>query len=120
MRPNEISENMVRFAERLPAETIVLCHGIVQDPHSVGQKDIHYTSIHNVEVKIQTLHVVSQVTQAPPFNIHDASRPESDFHQEDQSMMGNQVSARQHFNNRVASLRVRSLWPLLSYPLEHR
>ena len=55
LEEGHISENMVRFVERLPAETIVLCHAIVQDPHSHGQSDIHYTSIHNVEVKIRTV-----------------------------------------------------------------
>lgn len=55
LEEGHISENMVRFVERLPAETIVLCHAVVQDPHSHGQSDIHYTSIHNVEVKIRTV-----------------------------------------------------------------
>lgn len=101
---------MVKFVEHLPAETIVLVRAVVQDPHSHGQSDIHYTSIHNVEVRVTTvsnlrrshdvpwagegdvltpmavhpssasqLHVVSQVTVPPPFDIHDASRPETDF-----------------------------------------
>lgn len=103
----QVSENMVRFAERLPSETIVLVRGVVQNPQSVGQSDVHYTSIHNVEIKVKTLHVVSQVTVAPPFNIHDASRPDADFHEEDH-VHGSQVSSRMHFDNRVASLRVSS------------
>lgn len=104
LESEHVSENFVRFVERLPNETIVLCSGVVQDPHSVGQSDIHYTSIHNVEIRIRTLHVVSQVTTAPPFNIHDAARPQADF-ESDQTHHGIQVSARQHFSNRVASLR---------------
>lgn len=103
---NQVSENMVRFVERLPAETIVLVRGVVQNPQSVGQKDIHYTSIHNVEVKVHTLHVVSQVTIAPPFNIHDAARGDADFHADADHQHGNLVSSRMHFDNRVASLRV--------------
>lgn len=126
IKEGQVSENMVKFVEHLPAETIVLVRATVQDPHSHGQSDIHYTSIHNVEVRVKTvsfrfnipfippsrvfmvsscaagysqsriswliwcdclfgyaflqIHVVSQVTLSPPFDIHDASRPESDFH----------------------------------------
>lgn len=46
---------MVKFVEHLPAETIVLVRAVVQDPHSHGQSDIHYTSIHNVEVRVKTV-----------------------------------------------------------------
>jgi hypothetical protein len=49
---------MVKVIEHLPAETIVLVRAVVQDPHSHGQSDIHYTSIHNVEVRIKTVSLV--------------------------------------------------------------
>lgn len=48
---------MVRFVEHLPPETIVLVRAIVQEPHAHGQTEIKYTSIHNVEVRIQTVRV---------------------------------------------------------------
>jgi aspartyl/asparaginyl-tRNA synthetase len=55
VKEGQVSENMVRFVEHLPAETIVICRATVQDPHSHGQSDIKYTSIHNVEVRIKTV-----------------------------------------------------------------
>lgn len=55
VKEGQVSENMVKVIEHLPAETIVLVHAVVQDPHSHGQNDIHYTSIHNVEVRIKTV-----------------------------------------------------------------
>lgn len=46
---------MVKFVEHLPAETIVLVKAVVQEPNLHGQNDIHYTSIHNVEVRVKTV-----------------------------------------------------------------
>lgn len=54
---------MVKFVEHLPAETIVLVRATVQDPHSHGQSDIHYTSIHNVEVRVKTVSFSLQYAQ---------------------------------------------------------
>ena len=64
VKEGQVSENMVKFVEHLPAETIVLVHATVQDPHSHGQSDIHYTSIHNVEVRVNT---VSEFGGLSPF-----------------------------------------------------
>lgn len=55
VKEGQVSENMVKFVEHLPAETIVLVRATVQDPHSHGQSDIHYTSIHNVEVRVNAV-----------------------------------------------------------------
>lgn len=47
-----ISHNMVRWAEGLNRETIVLVKGVVQRPPD-GQEEVHSTRVHNHEVKIQ-------------------------------------------------------------------
>lgn len=48
---DEVSQNMVRWAEGLNRETIVRVEGIVQEPPE-GQHEVHSASIHNVEVHV--------------------------------------------------------------------
>ncbi|KAJ7461302.1 aspartyl-tRNA synthetase cytoplasmic [Mycena galericulata] len=97
-----ISENMVRWMEHLPLETIVRVSGVLQAPAD-GQSRIHNASVHNMEILIKTMHVVSQVTKHVPFDIENASRPESDF--QDEHFAACRVTTRAQFANRVASLR---------------
>jgi len=43
---------MVRWAEGLNRESVVLVEGIVQKPQD-GQEEVHSTRVHNHEVKIE-------------------------------------------------------------------
>ncbi|KAJ7731776.1 aspartyl-tRNA synthetase cytoplasmic [Mycena metata] len=97
-----VSEDMVRWMERLPLETIVRVSGVLQAPGD-GQSAVHNATVHNMEILIESMHVVSQVTKHVPFDIEDASRPESDF--QDEHFAARRVTPRAHFTNRVASLR---------------
>ena len=49
--PSQVSQNMVRWAEGLARESVVLVNGIVQRPPP-NQEKVHSTSIHEYEVKI--------------------------------------------------------------------
>ncbi|KAJ6522000.1 hypothetical protein B0H19DRAFT_1277545 [Mycena capillaripes] len=97
-----VSENMVRWTEHLPLETIVRVSGVLQSPGD-GQPAVHNATVHNMEILITSMHIVSQVTKHVPFDIENASRPESDF--EDEHFAARRVTPRAHFSHRVASLR---------------
>lgn len=43
---------MVRWAEKLPAETLVLCEGIVQKPADRSGKGVESAFVHDAEVRI--------------------------------------------------------------------
>ena len=49
--PDHVSQIMVRWAEGLARESVVLVNGIVQRPPP-DQEKVHSTSIHEYEVKI--------------------------------------------------------------------
>jgi ergosteryl-3beta-O-L-aspartate synthase len=67
---NVISGHMVRWAERLPSETIVLVTGVLQKP--VDVEKVVGATIHDVELLIRTLHVLSQPTKHLPFTVYEA------------------------------------------------
>lgn len=46
-----VSQNMVRWAESLDRETIVLVEGIVETPPK-NQREIKSTTVHGLEVKV--------------------------------------------------------------------
>ncbi|KAH9945653.1 aspartyl-tRNA synthetase cytoplasmic [Amylocystis lapponica] len=73
-QPDRVSQNMIRWAEGLNRESFVLVEGIVQDPQD-GQDEIHSTRVHNHEVKIEKLYVVSSPSTTLPFQVEDVSRP---------------------------------------------
>lgn len=49
--PNEISDNMVRWAEGISRETIVRVEGIVQQPPE-NQETVKSASVHEREIRI--------------------------------------------------------------------
>ena len=51
-REEQVSENMVRWTERLPRETTVLIKGLLQVPKSKDH-EVHSATIHQFEVKIE-------------------------------------------------------------------
>lgn len=48
---DKVSQTMVRWAEGLAREAIVLVEGVVQRPPQ-SQEDVHSTTIHEYEIKI--------------------------------------------------------------------
>lgn len=51
-REEQVSENMVRWTERLPRETTVLIKGVLQVPKSKDH-EVHSATIHQFEVKVE-------------------------------------------------------------------
>lgn len=123
----KISPNMVRWAEGINREAIVIVEGLVQTPPE-NQSEVKSTSIHKYEVKVQKvrpsssvpmspytrsprpsqIHVVASPTATLPFQVDDISRPVTldSFHH---------VGDKTRFNNRVLDLRVRTCILRLSH-----
>ncbi|MCO5549765.1 hypothetical protein L7F22_003238 [Adiantum nelumboides] len=66
---SNITRHMVRWAERLPIESIVFVRGIVQKPNERLQS----TEFHNVEILIKAIHVISMPNVPLPFHHYGAS-----------------------------------------------
>lgn len=54
---DRISHNMVRWAEGLNRESIVLVHGILQHPPD-QQESVKSTSIHHLEIKVEKVWII--------------------------------------------------------------
>ncbi|PWY98511.1 aspartyl-tRNA synthetase [Testicularia cyperi] len=63
-----ITGHMVRWAKRLPLESIVLVRGRVQKP----REPITGATVHEAEIKVQDLYLVVQNKETLPFNVYDA------------------------------------------------
>ena len=46
-----VSQNMLRWAEGIARESIVLVEGVVQEP--AGQPEVKSATVHNVEIKVE-------------------------------------------------------------------
>jgi ergosteryl-3beta-O-L-aspartate synthase len=87
-----ISEHMVRWTEHIRSGSLLLVTGEVQRP----VQDITGTSIHDAEILIDRLHVVSERTDPVPFSVYDAEVTIPD---------APEISDRTRFANRVLDLR---------------
>ncbi|KAF8315422.1 aspartyl-tRNA synthetase, cytoplasmic [Clavulina sp. PMI_390] len=66
-----VDEQMVRWAEKLPLETLVLVEGRVQSPREDSggeQAVVRSANVHGAEIEVYRILVLSQVTRRPPFN----------------------------------------------------
>lgn len=63
-----ISESMVRAVEHFPVETIVLVKGRVTRPPAA----VKATTVHDAEIQVAEIHVISRVTEHVPFTVYDA------------------------------------------------
>lgn len=59
---------MVRSVEHYPPESVVLVTGRVQRP----PQDVKTTTIHNAEIVVHEIHLISQLTENVPFTVYDA------------------------------------------------
>ncbi|KAF7967777.1 hypothetical protein HWV62_33193 [Athelia sp. TMB] len=62
-----VSGHMVRWAEKLPRETIVLVEGKVRE----AEHEVISTEIHQFEMDIVKLHALSEVTSSPAWTVAD-------------------------------------------------
>ncbi|KAG0244433.1 aspartate--tRNA ligase dps1 [Actinomortierella wolfii] len=96
---NTVSKQMVKFAQGIPSESIVLVEGTI----SVPAEPIRSCTVQDVELSISQLWVLSESQGRLPFNIEDASRPETEFEREDAQF--SKVSLHTRLENRVFDLR---------------
>ncbi|KAA6411840.1 MAG: aspartyl-tRNA synthetase [Lasallia pustulata] len=107
----EVTHHMVKWVERLAAESIVLVKGVLQRP----KEEIRGASEHHFEILIRELHVISRPTESLPMHAYeaDASRRSSEDgdekDQEEDSRKSEdrrvQISDRARLNNRLIDLR---------------
>ncbi|KAI0633761.1 aspartyl-tRNA synthetase cytoplasmic [Trametes polyzona] len=100
--PDKVSQIMIRWAEGIARESIVLVSGVVQRPPP-KQENVHSTSIHEYEIKISKLHVISAPSTTLPYQVEDVSRPKEYYDREDAQFV--KVGERTRLDNRVLDLR---------------
>jgi aspartyl-tRNA synthetase len=71
---DRVSEHFVRWAEHVPVESVVLCKGHLRHP----QEAVQATSIHHLEIIVDSLHIVAAPTKQLPFTVQQASMPRID------------------------------------------
>ncbi|EIW62843.1 aspartyl-tRNA synthetase cytoplasmic [Trametes versicolor FP-101664 SS1] len=99
---DKVSQTMVRWAEGVSRESIVLVEGVIQRPPP-DQEDVHGTTIHQYEIKIAKLHVVSAPSTTLPYQVEDVSRPKEYYEREDAQFV--RVGERTRLDHRVLDLR---------------
>ncbi|KAJ2599516.1 aspartate--tRNA ligase dps1 [Coemansia sp. RSA 1285] len=97
-RENVISKKMVKYANSIPSESIVSITAEV----TVPKEPVKSCTIGNVELTVNSLFVISEVTTVLPFSIEDASRSEEDY-EKDPTL--NKVLLDTRLNSRVVDLR---------------
>lgn len=122
------SQNMVRFVERLPRETLVWVEGILRPPESKGHEKIKSADVHDAEVEIakvrprrdrrlalrpltrlrlRQLWVLAEVTSAPPFGVEEATRAVADENHPERAEGKPGIGLHVRMEHRPLSLRVR-------------
>jgi aspartyl-tRNA synthetase len=97
-REGEVSENFVRWAEHLVNEGLVHVQGRLQTP----PEEIKGCSIHDLEVRIDTMHVVVPVKDHLPADTFTIDRVEED---KETHVVESLASTRVRVSNRLAYLR---------------
>ncbi|KAG7085880.1 hypothetical protein E1B28_003413 [Marasmius oreades] len=83
------SETFLRWAEHLKPESFVLVSGTVQKP----KEPIKSTTIHDLEIHIDSLHLISQPTQPVPFTVYsdELSKTQNLHHLTDRARMEHRI-----------------------------
>lgn len=110
-REGEVTHHMVKWVERLPAESIVLVKGILQRP----KEEITGASEHHFEILIREVHVISRPTESLPMHAYEADAPrqtleEGDDKDDEEDTQDSEnkrvhISDRTRLNNRLIDLR---------------
>jgi len=104
-----VSNHMVRWAEHIPTESVVLVTGILQKP----KEEVKGASVHDVEILVQELHVMSHLTESLPFSVYEDDVPKEETHEADginEEMEGEKhrrhhITDRTRLSNRIVDLR---------------
>ncbi|KAG0344385.1 aspartate--tRNA ligase dps1 [Podila humilis] len=94
-----ISKQMVKFAQNITSESIVLVEGTIAKP----LEPVKSCTVQDAEIMISQLFVTSEAQGRLPFSLEDASRPETEFEREDAQFA--KVSLHTRLENRVFDLR---------------
>ncbi|GAA5985301.1 hypothetical protein JCM11641_005387 [Rhodosporidiobolus odoratus] len=94
VEPEVVSKKMVRWVEGVHDESIVLVEGVV----ARAKESVKSCTIHDVELKIKKIYLVSEAPAMLPFNMNDALRPMD-------ATEGANVALDTRLDNRVLDLR---------------
>ncbi|KAJ1982468.1 aspartate--tRNA ligase dps1 [Dimargaris verticillata] len=94
-----VSKAMLKFATGIQAESIVLVEGVLVAP----VEPVKSCTVHDAEISIKKLFVVSPSLDRLPFTLEDASRPEEEYEKEDAQF--SRVTLPTRLDNRVIDLR---------------
>ena len=98
-RDGEITEHMVRWAERIPTGSIVIVKSTVQKP----LQEVKSATTHNLELLINELHVLARRPEAVPFTVFEDEVSKEKEHTEDAHT--SHITDRARLNNRILDLR---------------
>lgn len=96
---DSVTHHFVQWAEHLPAESVVLVTGVVQNP----LHEVTGCSIHDIEIAIQELHLISQVTDSPAFTVYEAQNSRGT--PRNGELNDNHLAQRVRLANRIVDLR---------------
>lgn len=97
-----LSRQMVKFAGSIPAESVVLVHGLIERP----KDPVKSTSIQHLEVHVKKLYIIAKADAQLPMQVADAERPIPEEGEEQKEDDGRPiVTLNTRLNNRVIDLR---------------
>ena len=96
---NLVTAHFVQWAEHLEVESIVRVVGVVQNP----QQPVKGSSVHDAEISVQQLHVISHRTGPLAFSVYEAQLPIHDPNNEETH--DQHIPQRTRLANRVLDLR---------------
>lgn len=99
---DRVSKHMVYWAEHLPVESIMFVKGVIQKPKA-KEGEVKGALLHNIEVLIHELHVVSKLTDHLPFTVNEAEVTQAEADEEGSSR--HHLSDRTRIGGRVIDLR---------------
>ncbi|MCJ1439670.1 MAG: hypothetical protein MMC23_000150 [Stictis urceolatum] len=94
-----ISEHWVRWAEHLSPETVVFVQGVLKSP----EQEVKGCSIHDAELDVQQLHVVSEVSENLPFSVYHISVTDAELQRG--QIRDNDITESYRLANRILDLR---------------
>ena len=99
---DEVSHHMVHWAEHIPLETIVDVKGYLQQPKA-KEGQVTGAHIHNFEIMLTEMHIVSKLTEYLPFSVNEAEVSQQEADAEGSTRHHVSDNARQ--NGRIIDLR---------------
>jgi nondiscriminating aspartyl-tRNA synthetase len=98
-----LSRQMVKFAGKIPSESVVLVHGLVKKPKEL----VKSTTIQHLELHVKKLFIVAKADAQLPMQVTDAERPIPAEGEDEKTADDGRpiVTLNTRLNNRVIDLR---------------